>query len=147
MGPIRLALSGATGMAIGAAWLSGADLWVNVLVTLIGVAVIGTVWTGTGGRCLALCLGEAFAVALGTANPLLGVLIQPAIAGIVIGGEDKRGLVMGAVIITISAGAVLLVRHTLLPLLALVAGVAVVALSLVGIEAWVQRQLSGGERV
>lgn len=147
MEPVRLALSGSTAIAIGAAWLLGVDPGVNVLVTLLGAAVIGTVWTGAGGWCLALCLGETFAVALGTASPLLGVLIQPAIAGIVIGGEDQGGLVLGAVIITLSAGAVLLVRHTMLPLLALVAGVAVVALCLVGIEAWMQRQLSGGERV
>lgn len=118
-----------------------------MLVTLLGAAVISMVWTGAGGWCLALCLGETFAVALGTASPLLSVLIQPAIAGIVIGGEDRRGLVLGVVLVTVSAGAVLLVRHTLLPLLAFVAGVAVIALCLIGIEAWVQRQLSGGERV
>jgi hypothetical protein len=147
MEPIRLVLSGAAGVAVGVTWLFGADLWVNVLVTLLGAAFIGTVWAGIGGWCLALCLGEAFAVALGTVNPLLGVLFQPAIAGMVIGVEDRRKLVMGAVIITVSAGAVLLVRHMLLPLLALVVGIAVVALCLMGIEAWVQRQLSGGERV
>lgn len=147
MEPVRLALSGLMGMAVGAAWLLGVDPGVNVLVTLLGAAVIASVWTGVGGWCLALCLGEGFAVALGAASPLLGLLIQPAIAGIVIGGEDRRGLLVGAVIITVSAGIALQVRHTLLPLLALVAGAAVVVICLTGVEAWVQRQLSGGERV
>jgi len=146
MEPIRVALSGFVGMILAASWLFCADLWVKVFVTILGAAVIEMIWTGAGGRCLSLCLSEAFAVSLGMATPLLGVLIQPLIAWILIGGRDLRGLIMGSIVIAISAGIVFVDRHTLQSLLIFVAGVGVIALCLTVIEVWVQQQLSGGEK-
>ena len=90
-----------------------------------------------------LCLGEAFAVGLGTAAPVLGVLAQPLIAALVVGTEDRTAFALAAVAATAAAGGVLLFRHTLVPLLVVAALAAVVVLALAGLEAWMRRRFSG----
>lgn len=143
MDRFRVGLAAVFGLAAVAAWLvPGGDVAVLVLVALLAAAVIGTVWSGYGGPYLALAIGEACAVALGTAVPVLGVLVQPAIAALVVGTGDRTALALAAAGATAGAAGVVLFRHTLLPLLAAVAGVAVLAIVLIGFEAWVVRRLA-----
>ncbi len=133
-------------IAAGAAvvWLvPGLDPLLGVLVAVLGVVVAASYLTGRGGPYTVLCLGEAFAVGLGTAAPALGVLAQPLIAALVVGIEDRRGLLLTAVAATLAAGGVLLLRHTLAPLLIVAAGGAVFVLAIGGLEAWLRSRYSG----
>ena len=104
---------------------------------------LGRSGPGTAARILLLCLGEAFAVGLGTAAPVLGVLAQPLIAALVVGTEDRTAFALAAVAATAAAGGVLLFRHTLVPLLVVAALAAVFVLALAGLEAWLRRRFSG----
>ena len=138
--PVAAVVAGAA-----AVWLvPGLDPLLGLLVAVLGAAVAWAHWTGYGGPYLVLCMGEAFAVGLGSAAPLLGVLAQPLIAVLVIGTEDRTGLALGGLAATLAAAAVLFFRHTLVPLLALVAVAAVLVLVLAALEAWMRRRFSGG---
>jgi hypothetical protein len=127
-----------------AVWfVPGLDPIVGVLVAVLGLVVAASVLGGYGGPYLAFCLGEAFAVGLGTATPLLGVLVQPLVAYLAIGHEDRQGLVLGATAATLAAGAVFLYRDTLAPLLLVVAVGAAAVLAFVLVEAWMRARYSG----
>ena len=145
MDAARLAPVAAVVAGAAAVWLvPGLDPLLGLLVAVLGAAVAWAHWTGYGGPYLVLCMGEAFAVGLGSAAPLLGVLAQPLIAVLVIGTEDRTGLALGGLAATLAAAAVLFFRHTLVPLLALVAVAAVLVLVLAALEAWMRRRFSGG---
>ena len=138
--PVAAVVAGAA-----AVWLvPGLDPLLGLLVAVLGAAVAWAHWTGYGGPYLVLCMGEAFAVGLGSAAPLLGILAQPLIAVLGIGTEDRTGLALGGLAATLAAAAVLFFRHTLVPLLALVAVAAVLVLVLAALEAWMRRRFSGG---
>ncbi len=139
LAPVAAVVAGAV-----AVWLvPGLDPLLGLLVALLGGAVAWAHWTGDRGPYLVLCLGEAFAVGLASAAPLLGVLAQPLVAALVLGTEDRAGLALGGAGATLGAAAVLLVQNTLVPLLALVAVGAVLVLGLVGLEAWLRGRFSG----
>jgi len=134
-------------IAVGAAavWLvPGLDPVLGALVALLGAGTAWAVWTGYGGPILVLCLGETFAVGLGTAAPVLGVLAQPLIAALVVGTENRTAFALAAVAATAAAAGVLLFRHTLVPLLLVAALAAVFLLALAILEAWLRRRFSGG---
>ena len=57
----------------------GTSTDITITMVLLGAGIVGTLWTGYGGGCLP-CLGEAFAVGVGTTSPALGALFQPVIA-------------------------------------------------------------------
>jgi hypothetical protein len=140
----RAAPIAAVGAGTAAVWLvPGLDPYLGLLVALLGAVVAGAVWTGYGGPYAVLCFGEAFAVGLASAAPVLGVLAQPLIAVLVLGTGDRTGLLLGAGAATAGAAAMLLFRHTLLPLLGLVAVAAVLVLVLALAEAWVRGRFSG----
>ena len=144
MDPARLAPVAAVVAGAAAVWLvPGLDPALGLLVALLGGAVAWAHWTGYRGPYLVLCLGEAFAVGLASAAPLLGVLAQPLVAALVLGTEDRAGLALGATAATLGSAAVLLFQNTLVPLLALVAVGAVLVLGLVGLEAWLRGRFSG----
>ena len=133
------------GLAAVITWLvPGVDASVPLLSTLLAAAVVLAAWSGLGGPYLALALGEACAVALGLAAPALGILVQPAIAGLVSGTDDRSGFLVVSVVMIAASGAFLSIRHTLVPLLALIVIVVLVALGLLGIETWIRRRLAGG---
>ena len=77
-----------------------------MLVVLLGAGVAATVLTGYGGPYLLLCLGEAFAVGLGIASLVLGVLFQPAIAGMLC-DDDRTALIVGGSTAIVAAAGVL----------------------------------------
>ncbi len=127
-----------------AVWLvPGLDPLLGLLVAVLGGVVAWGAWTGYGGPYLLLCLGEAFAVGLASAAPVLGVLAQPFVAALVLGTEDRTGLLLGASAATAGAAVMLLFRHTLLPLLGLAAVAAVLVLGLAAFEAWMRGRFSG----
>ena len=86
-----------------------------LLVVLLGAGVGRHGPDGIWWPVLLLCLGEAFAVALGTASPALGVLFQPVIAGMLC-SDDRTSLIVGGAT-TLMAAAVVLVFHSTLSLL------------------------------
>jgi hypothetical protein len=145
MDAARLAPVAVVGAGAVAVWLvPGLDPLLGLLVALLGAAVAGAYLAGYGGPYLLLCLGEAFAVGLAAAAPVLGVLAQLPIAALVMGTGDRAGLLIGAGAATLAAGAMLLAPHTLVPLLVLAAAGAVFVLVLAGLEAWVRGRFSGG---
>ncbi len=145
MDAARVAPVVAVAAGAAAVWLvPGLDPLLGVLVAVLGVVVAAASLTGYGGPYLVLCLGEAFAVGLAVATPVLGVLAQPVIAVLVVGTEDRRGLLLGAGAATVAAGAMLLVRNTLVPLLVVAAAAAVFVLALAGLEAWIRARFSRG---
>lgn len=132
-------------LAAGLTWLvSGVDGGVPILSTLLAAATIVAAWSEFGRPYLALALGEACAVALGLATPFLGILVQPAIAAQVAGTDDIHGFLAVSVVMIIASGAFLFLRHTLVPLLALIGIVVLVALGVLGVETWIRRRLAGG---
>lgn len=132
-------------VAVGAAlFVQGGNPDVHLLVFLLGIGVVGTVLTGYGDQRLVLCLGEAFAVSLGTANPLLGVLFQPVIAGMIC-SSDRSSLALGMMVVAGVAVGVVVFRLTLLLLLALVVVSAGIFIGWMIFEAWTSRQLSSGD--
>ena len=144
MDPARLAPVAAVVAGAVAVWLvPGLDPALGLVVALLGGAVAWAHWEGHRGPYLVLCLGEAFAVGLASAAPLLGVLAQPLVAALVLGTEDRAGLALGGAGATLGAAGVLLFQNTLVPLLALVAVGAVLVLGLVGLEAWLRGRFSG----
>ncbi|MEN6517729.1 MAG: hypothetical protein ABFC38_05995 [Methanospirillum sp.] len=145
MDAARVAPVAAVAAGAAAVWLvPGLDPLLGVLVALLGAVAAGSFLTGYGGPYLVLCLGEAFAVGLAVAAPVLGVVAQPVIAVLVVGTGDRRGLLLAAGAATIAAAGMLLVRHTLVPLLVVAAAAAVFVLALAGLEAWVRARFSGG---
>lgn len=133
------------GFAAVVSWLvPGVDESVPLLSTLLAAAVGLAAWSGFGGPYLALALGEACAVALGLATPVLGILVQPAIAGLVAGTDDRRGFLAVSVVMIAASGAFIYIRHTLVPLLALIGILVLVALGVLGVEDWIRRRLAGG---
>jgi hypothetical protein len=135
-----LALSAATAAAL---VVPGASIDLDVLVVLLGVGVAATALTGYGGLPLLLCIGEAFAVGLGTASPLLGVLFQPAIA-VMLCDDDRVSLVIGGSTTVIAAAGVLVFREPLFLLLVLLVVSASVVAGLIGFDGWLRRRLSSG---
>lgn len=132
-------------LAAGLTWLvSGVDGGVPILSTLLAAATLVAAWSGFRRPYLALALGEACAVALGLAAPVLGIVVQPAIAGLVGGMDDRRGFLAVSVVMIAASGALLSIRHTLVPLLALIGILVLVALGVFGVEAWIRRRLAGG---
>ena len=132
-------------LAAGLTWLvSGVDGGVPILSTLLAAATLVAAWSGFGGPYLALALGEACAVALGLATPALGILVQPAIAAQVAGTDDIHGFLAVSAVMIAASGAFLFLRHTLVPLLALIGILVLVALGVFGVEAWIRRRLAGG---
>lgn len=145
MDAARAAPVAAVAAGAAAVWfVPGLDPLLGLLVALLGAAAAWSYLAGYGGPYLLLCLGEAFAVGLAASSPVLGVLAQPPIAALVVGTEDRPGLLLAAGAATLVAGAMLLFRHTLVPLLVLGAACAVVVLALAGLEAWVRGRFSGG---
>lgn len=144
MDAARLAPIGAVAAGAAAVWLvPGLDPLLGLLVAVLGAVVAWAHWTGYGGPYLVLCMGEAFAVGLASVAPALGVLAQPLIAALVLGTEDRRGLLLAAGAATAAAAGVLFLRHTLVPLLVLAAAVAVFVLALAGLEVWMRGRFSG----
>lgn len=135
------ALSGA---ALAALLVPEARLEIGILVVLLGVGLAATVLTGYGGPYLLLCLGEAFAVGLGAASLVLGVLFQPAIA-VMLCDDDRTALIVGGSTATVAAAGVLVYRQPLFLLLALLAVSVCMAAGLVGFDAWMRRRLSSGD--
>lgn len=135
-----LALSAAT---VAALVVPGADIAVDVLVVLLGVGVAATVLTGYGGLSLLLCIGEAFAVGLGTAFPLLGVLFQPALA-VMLCDDDRMSLIVGGSTTFIAAAGILVFHEPLFLLLVLLVVSASVVAGLIGFDGWLRRRLSSG---
>ena len=109
------ALSGA---ALAALLVPEARPEIGILVVLLGAGVAAAVLTGYGGPYLLLCLGEAFAVGLGSASLVLGVLFQPAIAGMLC-DDDRTSLIVGGSTAIVAAAGVLVFRQPLFLLLAL----------------------------
>ena len=133
------------GLAAVITWLvPGVDASVPLLSTLLAAAVVLAAWSGLGGPYLALALGEACAVALGLATPVLGILVQPAIAALVASTDDIHGFLAVSVVMIAASGTILFLRHTLVPLLALIGIVVLVALGVLGVETWIRRRLAGG---
>ncbi|MEN6341444.1 MAG: hypothetical protein ABFC89_02685 [Methanospirillum sp.] len=129
-----------------AVWLvPGLDPLLGGLVAVLGAVVAVSFLTDRGGLYVVLCMGEAFAVGLAVAAPVLGVLAQPLVAALVVGTDDRQGFLLAAGAATVAAGAVLLVRHTLAPLLVVAVAAAVVVLALLGLEAWLKRRFAGGQ--
>lgn len=144
MRPGRIAAIAAVGAGVIALWLvPGLDPVLGVMATFLGAAALGAYWTGYGGPFLALALAEAFAVGLGAAEPVLAVLAQAPIAALVVGPGDRTALLLGAGAAVLAAAPVLLFRHTLVPLLGLVAAAAVAVAALLALEAWLRRRVSG----
>jgi len=135
------ALSGA---ALAALLVPEARLEIGILVVLLGVGLAATVLTGYGGPYLLLCLGEAFAVGLGAASLVLGVLFQPAIA-VMLCDDDRTALIVGGSTAIVAAAGVLVYRQPLFLLLALLAVSVCMAAGLVGFDAWMRRRLSSGD--
>lgn len=116
---------------------------ISVLAILMGAGVAAAVLTGYGGEYLLLCLGEAFAVAVGTVTPVLGVLFQPVIAGMLC-GDDRTSLIIGGATTIMAAAGVLLFRDVLSLLLALLLVSAGMVLGLMGCETWMRHRFSKG---
>ena len=132
-------------LAAGLTWfVSGVDGGVPILSTLLAAATIVAAWSEFGRPYLALALGEACAVALGLATPVLGILVQPAIAALVASTDDIHGFLAVSVVMIAASGTILFLRHTLVPLLALIGIVVLVALGVLGVETWIRRRLAGG---
>jgi len=131
---------------VAALLVPGVRLEIGVLVVLLGAGVAATVLTGYGGLYLLLCLGEAFAVGLGTASLVLGVLFQAAIGGMLC-NNDRTSLIVGAATTILAAAGVLVFRQPLFLLLALLAASACVIAGLMGVDAWMRRRLSAGDMV
>lgn len=70
--------------AVAALLVTDAKPGVDVLAILLETGVAAAASIGYCGQYLILCPGEAFAIALGTASPVLGVLFQPVIAGVLV---------------------------------------------------------------
>jgi hypothetical protein len=135
------ALSGA---ALAALIVPEARPEIGILVVLLGAGLAATVLTGYGGPYLLLCLGEAFAVGLGTASLVLGVLFQPAIAGMLC-DDDRTALIVGGSTAIVAAAGVLVFRQPLFLLLALLVVSVCMAAGLIGFDAWMRRRLSSGD--
>lgn len=134
----------AVGAGALACWLvPGFNPALGALALALGGAALWSFWRDPYGPVMTLALGEAFAVAIGLAAPVLAVLAQPVIAAFAVGARDRQGLVLASVAATLAAAAVLLFSHTLLPLLALVAGGAVAVTALAGVEGWLRRRYAG----
>ncbi len=141
----RTAFLGAEAVvAVGALFALDARLDINsILVVLLGVGVAVTVLTGYGGQSLFLCLGEAFAVAIGTASPVLGVLFQPAIAGMLC-DDDMTSLLVGGSTTLLAAAGVLVLRQPPLLLFAGIVASVCVAAGLIVFDVWMRRRFSPG---
>lgn len=140
----QIAVPGAVSAAAGAASLvPGTSPGITITVVVLGAGIAGAAWTGFGGSCLLLCLGETIAVGLGTASPVPGVLFQPAIAGRVC-GSDRTSLVLAGSTITMAAAGVLVFSNTLSLLLALTVLSICIALGLMGFGAWMGQRVSAG---
>jgi len=145
MQQFNLALLGAIGVAAGMSLLlSGGMNQQTAIVLLLGMAIAGAVITGYGGRFLLLCLGEAFAVGLGTETPVLGIAFQPVIAGIVC-GENRMSLLVGGVSMTVFSAGVLLFRFVATSLVILISGLIGSALILLYYESRLKHRLSRSE--
>lgn len=142
----RTAFLGAVAVAIVAAlFVLDARIDISsVLVVLLGAGVAVTVLTGYGGQYLFLCLGEAFAVAIGVASPLLGVLFQPAIAGMLC-DDDMTSLLVGGSTALLAAAGVLVIRQPPFLLLAGIVASVCVAAGLMVFDVWVRRRFSPGD--
>ncbi len=136
-------LSALVVVAVGALLVPEKEPGVDVLVVLLGAGVAATALTGYGGQFLLLCLGETFAVALGTASLPLGVLFQPVIAGMLC-GDDWMSLTVGGAATLMAAAVVLVFPRTLFLLLVLLLVSAGMTIGLTGFEAWMRHRLSAG---
>ncbi|HOV67762.1 MAG TPA: hypothetical protein PLI31_05315 [Methanoregulaceae archaeon] len=140
-----LALLGAIGVAAGVSLLLPGEMnELTVIVLLLGMAIAVAVISGYGGRFLLLCLGEAFAVGLGTETPVLGIAFQPVIAGIVC-GENRMSLLVGGVSMTVFSAGVLLFRFVATSLVILISGLIGSALILLYYESRLKHRLSRSE--
>ncbi|NLX50178.1 MAG: hypothetical protein GXY82_10005 [Methanospirillum sp.] len=142
---VRVAAVGLVALAAAGVWLvPGLDPLLGAVVLLLGGALAWLAWSGHGDRYLLLCTGEAFALGIGLALPVLAVLAQPFLAALAVGTGDRAALVAGGGAATLLAAGFVLAGETLLALLALVAALAAVAVTLAGLEAWAARRLAGG---
>ncbi len=145
MQQFNLALLGAIGVAAGMSLLlSGGMNQQTAIVLLLGMAIAGAVITGYGGRFLLLCLGEAFAVGLGTQSAVLGVAFQPVIAGIAC-RDNRMSFLVGGVTMTVFSAGVLLVRFVTTSLVVLISGLIGFALVLYIFESRLKNRLSRSE--
>jgi hypothetical protein len=130
--------------AVAALLVPEAESEVDILVLLLGVGVAAAITTEFGGPYLFLCLSEAFAVGVGTASLVLGVLFQPAIACMLC-DDDRTSLVVGGSTTLLAAVGVLVYRQPIFLILALLAASTCVAVGLIGFDAWMRRRLSAGD--
>ena len=130
--------------AVAALLVPETRLDIDVLVVLLGAGVAATVLTGYGGQYLLLCLCEAFAIGLGTASLVLGVLFQPAIAAMLCDDDRTSLIVGGSTTIMAAAGVFIFSQPLLLLPLLLVVSMGMVA-GLLGFDAWMRHRFSSGD--
>ena len=145
MGWRRTAFLGAVAVAaVAALFVLDGRLDISILVALLGAGVAVTVLTEYGGSSLFLCLGEAFAVAIGTASPVLGVLFQPAIAGMLC-DDDRTSLLVGGSTALLAAAGILVFRQPSFLLFAGMVASVFVAAGLMVFDVWLRRRFSPGD--
>jgi hypothetical protein len=131
---------------VAALLLPESRLDIDVLVVILGAGVAATVLRGYGGQYLLLCLGEAFAIGLGSASLVLGVLFQPVIAGMLC-DDDRASLIIAGSTTLMAAAGVLIFRQPLLLLLTLLIASMGMAAGLLGFDAWIRHRFSSGDLV